>query len=280
MRPERIPGDALDKSQPAIDPVCGMTVDPTRAAGSTVHDGRTYYFCSTQCLHQFRADPQKFMGGRPAGPPPPPEPGGAVFTCPMHPEVRQDHPSTCPKCGMALEPIAGVTPVTKVEYTCPMHPQIVRDGTGNCPICGMALEPRTVTAEDGPSPELVDMTRRFWVGAVLSLPVFLIAMSDLLPGGPLHFLNMRVLNWVQLALATPVVLWCGWPFFERAWASVVHRSPNMFTLIALGIGSAYLYSVAATVTPWLFPDGFRTAGGAVEVYFDTAAVITVLVLQP
>jgi Cu+-exporting ATPase len=179
---------------------------------------------------------------------------------------------------MALEPIGGTAPPTKVEYTCPMHSEIVRDQPGNCPICGMALEPRTVVAEEGPSPELVDMTRRFWVGAVLSLPIFLLAMSDLLPGTPLHALDMRSLNWVQLVLATPVVLWCGWPFFERAWASVIHRSPNMFTLIALGTGAAYLYSVAATVIPWLFPEGFRTAGGAVEVYFDTAAVITTLVL--
>ncbi|MCI0464159.1 MAG: copper-translocating P-type ATPase [Gemmataceae bacterium] len=168
--------------------------------------------------------------------------------------------------------------MTRVEYTCPMHPQIVRDEPGSCPICGMALEPRTVTVEEGPNLELVDMTRRFWVGAALSLPVFLIAMSEMLPGRPLHFLDMRVLNWVQLVLATPVVFWCGWPFFERAWASVVHRSPNMFTLIALGVGAAYLFSLAATVVPWLFPEGLRMAGGAVEVYFDTAAVITVLVL--
>jgi Cu+-exporting ATPase len=179
---------------------------------------------------------------------------------------------------MALEPVSAAPPAIKVEYTCPMHPQIVRDAPGNCPICGMALEPRTVTAEEGPNPEEVDMRRRFWVGAVLSLPVFLLAMSDMLPGRPLHFLDMRLLNWVQLLLATPVVLWCGWPFFERAWASVLHRSPNMFTLIALGTGAAYLYSLAATVAPWIFPEGFRTAGGAVEVYFDTAAVITTLVL--
>jgi Cu+-exporting ATPase len=159
-----------------------------------------------------------------------------------------------------------------------MHPQIVRDAPGSCPICGMALEPRTVTLEEGPSPELVDMTRRFWIATVLAFPVFLVAMSDLLPGQPLHFLDMRLLNWVQLALATPVVLWCGWPFFERAWTSVLNRSPNMFTLIALGTGAAYLYSLAATVAPWLFPEGFRMASGAVEVYFDTAAVITALVL--
>ncbi len=267
-----------DASPPAAtDPVCGMTVDPATAAGQAAHGGRTYYFCSTHCLHLFDSDLARYVRGRPAEPPAP-APGGVVYTCPMHPEVRQDRPGTCPKCGMALEPVGVAAPLTKVEYTCPMHPEIVRDEPGNCPICGMALEPRTVAAEEGPSPELVDMTRRFWIAAVLALPVFLVAMSDLLPGQPLHFLDMRLLNWVQFVLATPVVLWCGWPFFERAWASVVHRSPNMFTLIALGTGAAYLYSLAATVAPWLFPEGFRTAGGAVEVYFDTAAVITALVL--
>src|SRR6185312_11941792 len=153
----------------------------------------------------------------------------------------------------------------KVEYTCPMHPQVVRDQPGSCPVCGMALEPRTVTVEEPPNPELADMTRRFWVGLILSVPVFVLAMADMLPGRPLHgLLDMAVMNWVQLALATPVVLWCGWPFFERAWASVKYHSPNMFTLIALGVGAAYLYSLAATVVPWLFPEGFRLASGAVE----------------
>jgi Cu+-exporting ATPase len=197
----------------------------------------------------------------------------------MHPEVRQDHPGACPKCGMALEPEVPAGPTTKVEYTCPMHPEVVRDGPGSCPICGMALEPRTVTVEEAPNPELADMSRRFWVGLVLSLPAVLLAMADMVPGAA-RFLHphMAVVNWVQLALATPVVLWCGWPFFQRAWQSVVHFSPNMFTLIALGVGAAYLYSLAATVAPWLFPAGFRTAAGAVEPYFDTAAVVTVLVL--
>jgi Cu+-exporting ATPase len=179
---------------------------------------------------------------------------------------------------MGLEPVGGAAPATRIEYACPMHPEVVSDHPGNCPKCGMALEPRTVSAEEGPSPELADMSRRFWVGLVLALPVFLLAMADLIPGQPLHFLPMTAVNWLQLALSTPVVLWCGWPFFERAWASVVHRSPNMFTLIALGVGAAYLYSLAATVAPGLFPEGFLTAGGAVEPYFDTAAVVTVLVL--
>lgn len=225
----------------ARDPVCGMTVDPATAAGHVAHGGQTYYFCSPRCMEKFRANPERYVEGG----------------------TSQERP--------VLSSGAAV-------YTCPMHPEVVRDRPGNCPICGMALEPRGATAEEGSSPELADMTRRFWVGAALSLPVFLVAMSEMLPGRPLHFLDMRVLNWVQLVLATPVVLWCGWPFFERAWASVVHRSPNMFTLIALGVGSAYLYSVAATVAPWMFPEGFLTASGAVEPYFDTAAVIIVLVL--
>jgi Cu+-exporting ATPase len=178
---------------------------------------------------------------------------------------------------MALEPTAP-GPTTKVEYSCPMHPEVVRDAPGSCPICGMALEPRTVTVEEPPNPELADMTRRFRVGLLLSLPVFVVAMADMLPGRPLHPLDMRVLNWVQLALATPVVLWCGWPFFVRAAQSVRFLSPNMFTLIALGVGAAYLYSLAATAAPGLFPAGFRTAHAAVEPYFDTAAVVTVLVL--
>jgi Cu+-exporting ATPase len=160
-----------------------------------------------------------------------------------------------------------------------MHPEVVSDHPGSCPKCGMALEPRTVTLEEGPNPELADMSRRFWVGLALSVPVFLAAMTDMLPGGPLHHLvGMTVLNWVQLVLASPVVLWCGWPFYQRAWQSVLHRSPNMFTLIALGVGAAYLYSLAATAAPALFPEGFQATGGAVETYFDTAAVVTILVL--
>jgi Cu+-exporting ATPase len=266
-------------AETATDPVCGMRVDPATSAGSAEHRGHTYHFCSGHCLHRFQADPDRYTTGGAAHTAPPTSPS-AVYTCPMHPEVRQDHPGACPKCGMALEPDAPSGPTTKVEYTCPMHPQIVRDGPGSCPICGMALEPRTVTVEEAPNPELADMSRRFLVGLVLGLPVFLLAMADMIPGTPLHWLHehMGLVNWVQLALATPVVLWCGWPFFQRAWQSVVHVSPNMFTLIALGVGAAWLYSLAATVAPGLFPAGFRTDAGAVKPYFDTAAVVTVLVL--
>jgi P-type Cu+ transporter len=179
---------------------------------------------------------------------------------------------------MALEPDLSTTPATRVEYTCPMHPEIVRDTPGSCPICGMALEPRTVSLDDRPNPELVDMTRRFWMAAALGLPVFLLAMGDMALGMGLGGrIDMRATNWIGLACATPVVIWAGWPFVERAWASIVNRSPNMFTLIGMGVGAAYLFSAAGTLAPGIFPDGFRIHG-VVETYFDTAVVITVLVL--
>jgi Cu+-exporting ATPase len=221
-----------------------MTVDPSTAAGSAKYRDRTYSFCSTFCRERFLAEPGRFLAG---SAPPPPRP---------------------------LSPPPSVDAV----YTCPMHPEVVSDRPGACPKCGMALEPRTVSAEQGPDPEYLDMRRRFWVGAVLTLPVLAIAMAAMLPGSPLHALDMTLLNWAQLVLTTPVVVWCGWPFFERGWASIVHRSPNMFTLIALGVGSAYAFSLAATVAPGVFPPGFRLEGGAVEPYFDTAAVVTVLIL--
>ena len=229
----------------AIDPVCGMTVDPSRAAASYEHGGTKYYFCCSHCLDKFRAHPEQYL-----------------------------EPAKRPRQQAATRASGG-------QYTCPMHPEIVQQGPGTCPKCGMALEPMVVSLEEGPDPELVGMRRRFWIGALLSAPVFAIAMAGLIPSQSLaHWLheNMVALNWVQLALATPVVAWCGWPLFERAWMSVVHRSPNMFTLIALGVGSAYLYSVAATLAPAAFPDSFRMPSGAIEPYFDSAAVIVVLVL--
>jgi P-type Cu+ transporter len=236
---ETRPDDASVKS--AIDPVCGMTVTPATAAGSASYAGKTYFFCSKHCVQKFQAEPEKYVGDK---------------TRPADDAVRAE----------------------ATTYTCPMHPEVVSDRPGSCPKCGMALEPREISVEEGPNPEYVDMRRRFWVGVALGLPVFLIAMTDMLPSKPLHFIEMGILNWIQLVLATPVVLWCGWPFFERGWASIVHRSPNMFTLIALGVGSAYLYSIAGTAAPWLFPEGFRTHSGAVEPYFDTAVVVTVLIL--
>jgi P-type Cu+ transporter len=221
-----------------IDPVCGMKVVPEKAAASLNHAGHTWYFCSLGCKKKFEANPAKYDGSAPPAP----------------------------------------APAASAEYTCPMHPQIVRDRPGACPICGMALEPRTVTA-DTANPELAGMTRRLWIGAALTLPLLAVMLSDVLPGHPLqHLLPGPLLGWVELLLATPVVLWGGWPFFERGWASIVHRSLNMFTLIAIGSGAAYLYSVAAVLVPGLFPATFRDASGNLGLYFEAAAVITVLVL--
>lgn len=271
-----------------IDPICGMTVDPSSAAGSAEYKGKTYYFCSTHCLNKFKQDPESYL----AQPTSIPMPVGLQrtprqvvkkesgdYTCPMHPEVRSLTATSCPKCGMALEPTTPAGIPEKVEYTCPMHPEIVRDAPGSCPICGMALEPRTVSLAEEENPELVDMRRRFWVSVALTIPVFAIGMSELLPGMPLqHLISMRGLIWLELVLATPVVLWCGWPFFERAWQSLVNRSLNMFTLIGMGVGVAYLYSVIATLLPQIFPSSFRDEMGNVPVYFEAAAVITTLVL--
>jgi Cu+-exporting ATPase len=209
---------------------------------------------------------------------------GPLYTCPMHPEVRSARPGICPKCGMALEPILGsgsAAPAAaeRTEWTCPMHPEIVRDAPGSCPICGMALEPRTVTAEEQDNPELRDMTRRFWVSAVLTVPLVAYAMTAHLGGGAVsHLGSPRLLGWIELLLATPVVLWGGWPFFVRGWFSLVHRSLNMFTLIALGTGVSYVFSVVARLAPGLFPASFRDEHGQVGVYFEAAAAIVTLVL--
>ncbi len=201
-----------------------------------------------------------------------------TYICPMCPGVESDKPSACPKCGMALEPATPTLP-TRTTYTCPMHPEIVRDEPGSCPICGMALEPVTVTMEEGPNPELVDMTRRFWISAVLTLPLFAMAMADVIPGEPLKDLvSGPLLSWIGLILGTPVILWGGKPFFERGWASIVNRSLNMFTLIAIGTGVAFIYSLVATLAPGVFPAAFRGEGGEVAVYFEAAAVIVTLVL--
>ncbi len=200
----------------------------------------------------------------------------ATWTCPMHPEVQSNEPGSCPKCGMALE--RADVPVRKTQYTCPMHPEIVRDHPGSCPICGMALEPVVASSGEDTS-ELDDMTRRFWVGAVLTLPLFVYAMAEMIPGNPLeHLLPVAWRQWAQLVLAAPVVLWGGWPFFVRGWNSVLTMNLNMFTLIALGVGVAFIYSVVAAAVPGIFPQAFRNAAGGVAVYFEAAAVITTLVL--
>jgi Cu+-exporting ATPase len=260
-----------------VDLVCGMMVDPDRAAGHVDHNGKTYYFCSKGCVAKFTADPEKYISGKrdPMHHRPVMPVGGlkrpvvtshqSPVASPSSPELRAPSP----------EPRA-------TRWTCPMDPEVVSDRPGACPKCGMALEPMvddlSPAEADAPNPELVDMTRRFWIGLVLGAPVFLLTMGDMVTGGALmHRLGAARVNWVELALATPVVLWCGGPFFERMWASFVNASPNMFTLIGIGTGAAFLYSAAATVVPGLFPEGFRTHGG-VETYFDTAVVITVLVL--
>ena len=259
----------------AVDPVCGMRVDVRTSVHSYVHEGTTYHFCCAGCLEKFRAAPAEILSPSAA----PARPKGATYTCPMHPEVVNDGPGDCPDCGMALEPMGVPTPSTRTEYTCPMHPEIVRDGPGDCPICGMALDSVTVTAEEPPNPELASMTLRFWVCAVLSVPVVAVAMSDLIPGQPLGRLaRPDVLVWLQLALATPVVLWGAWPFFQRGWTSIVTAKLNMFTLIAMGIGVAFTYSVVATAVPGIFAPAFRNETGGVDVYFEAAAVITTLVL--
>src|SRR5712692_1587736 len=263
------------------DPVCGMTVDPATAKASAEHAGTTYYFCCAGCAQKFRATPDQYLKPKPAGPmlvtlgAPKPTvlPAAALpksasapasgtkstapnYVCPMCPEVHQPKPGPCPSCGMALEPETPVA-LTKTEYTCPMHPEIVCPEPGSCPICGMALEPRTVTATQEDNPELRDMSRRFWVSAILTVPLLGIAMADMLPGMPVqHALPGGWLSWLELLLATPVVLWGGWPFFQRGWTSLVNRSTNMFTLIAMGTGVAYSYSLVATVLPGIFPASF------------------------
>jgi P-type Cu+ transporter len=222
----------------AVDPVCGMSVDPLTAKHQTVFQGKNYYFCSSGCKTKFVANPSQYLGG-------------------------------------AIETVSPVADDT--VYTCPMHPEIRQNGPGTCPICGMALEPVTVTADSGPNLELIDMTRRFWIGLALTLPVFALEMGGHLTG--LHMLlGKQMSNWIQFGLATPVVLWAGWPFFVRGWQSLLTRNLNMFTLIAMGTGVAWIYSVIATLMPDIFPQTFRETDGSVAVYFEAAAVITVLVL--
>lgn len=271
---------AMAKSDPestsasSVDPVCGMTVIESDAAGSLAHNGTTYYFCSKSCLEKFRASPESFLkqDQRLTA-----SDTQAEYTCPMHPEIRQKGPGSCPKCGMALERVHSGAVIKTTKYTCPMHPQIVRDEPGSCPICGMALEPMDVSLDDE-NPELVDMMRRFWISAVLSIPLLVAVMPHLFGIDIAKWIPHGVLGWSQFALATPVVLWGGLPFFQRGWASIVNRSPNMFTLIALGTGVAWIYSVVGVIVPQVFPPSFRNSMGGVDLYFEAAAVITTLVL--
>src|SRR5437588_5412015 len=287
------PVEPKDVQTKTKDPVCGMNVEPATAKYKLELAGKVYYFCSAGCLEKFRGNPDKYLATAsksqptsahvmhivPVKPPDAKAPAAPRFyVCPMDPEGREDKPGACPKCGMALEPETPLA-ASKVEYTCPMHPEIVRLEPGSCPICGMALEPRTVTAAAEENPELRDMTRRFWISLALTAPLLILAMIDMLPGMPLqHALPGGWLPWIELLLATPVVLWGGWPFFQRGWASIVNRSTNMFTLIAMGTGVAYVYSVIATLFPQIFPASFRTMGDRPDVYFEAAAAITTLVL--
>lgn len=228
-----------DVAQTAIDPVCGMTVDVDSSTLRTTRDGKHYYFCHAGCQTKFETDPERYLEPQPV---PEPAPPGTVYTCPMHPEIEQEGPGTCPLCGMALEPMG------------------IPDG------------------DTGPNPELVDFTRRFWIGLVFTVPVFILAMGPLI-GLPIKdWIGHRVAAWAELALATPVVLWSGWPFFERCFASFRNRSPNMWTLIGIGVGAAFAYSCIAVIVPSIFPETFRNTDGAVGIYFEAAAVIVVLVL--
>jgi P-type Cu+ transporter len=233
------------------DPVCGMSVDPERAVATREQDGTSSYFCSKSCADKFDADPARYL--------------------------NEQRPENSEQSALAVKLAAPAA--NAEEYTCPMHPQVMRSAPGNCPICGMTLEPRTAAAEVAENPELASMTRRFWVSALLTLPILALAMSDAIPGQPLqHAISMRLISWLELALATPAVIWGGWPFFERGWESVANRSLNMFTLIALGTGTAYLFSVAAVLFPGAFPASFRDSSGNVPAYFEAAAAITTLVL--
>src|SRR3954447_21705402 len=229
---------AVDERLLVTDPVCGMKVNPATSKRRLDHAGQTFHFCSAGCREKFAADPARYLAPKPAAPAPAPDKG--------------------------------------VIYTCPMHPQIRQEGPGSCRICGMALE---APAEAGPNLELIDMTRRFWIGLVLTIPVVVLEMGAHVPALGLHnLIAPRLSTWIQFLLATPVVLWAGCPFFMRSWQSVVNRSLNMFTLIALGVGIAYAYSLVAALAPDLFPASFRDMGGSVPVYFEPAAVIVTLVL--
>jgi len=303
----------------AIDPICGMTVDPAKAAGRYDYKGETYYFCAVSCLERFRAGPERALSKKPL----------TLVTIPSGPSTRKPLPMMMPVSKGEIDPVCGMTvqpasaagsyefqgktyyfcatscltkfqkdpgyyllppdqraplemPVPAggvVEYICPMDPEVLETKPGACPICGMALEPKVVTAEEVGNPELEDMSRRFWICLGPAMLVMLLAMSDMIPGMPIqHLIGGAALNWVQLVLATPVVLWGGAPFFQRGWASILNRAPNMFTLIAIGTGSAYGYSVAATMAPMLLPESFHRPDGTVAVYFEAAAVITVLVM--
>ena len=290
--------DHASNSPHHVDPICGMTVEETTAV-TAERDGTTFYFCSEHCRDTFlgtdgsqdsdasRQTADSCCHGQAESDSAPSQPhaqgSGKRYVCPMCSDVEAEEPGDCPKCGMALEPDMPRSPTSgsKTVYTCPMHPEVEQESPGDCPICGMALEPKSVAgqAEEESDKELTDMTRRFWVGLVLGVPVVFLAMAPMV-GVPLDdWIPAHVAQWLQFLLATPVVLWCGWPFFVRGYKSVVNRNLNMFTLIALGVAAAYIYSAVAVVVPGLFPDSFREGHtGLVGIYFEAAAMIVVLVL--
>jgi len=282
------PTEQPDQPSALTDPVCGM---PVIAATEHryLHGSVEYLFCSASCREKFAADPEQFLQPRSSEPPetvataePCPDDSckidTSLYTCPMHPEVRHTGPGSCPKCGMALEPMTVAPVAIRTEYTCPMHPEIVQDHPGNCPKCGMALEPRTIEAEEDTG-ELDDMTRRFWVSAALALPVFVSAMgAEFWPTTAAKLIAPHTRQWFELILATPVVLWGGWPFLVRGWQSVRTWNLNMFTLIGLGISVAWVYSLTGVLFPGIFPDSVRNAAGVIPVYFEATAVIVALVL--
>ena len=260
-----------------IDPVCGMQIDPANAAAVVERKGEKFYFCSEHCRDAFVVglkeekhaccqEEQHF-----------PEQPASKYFCPMCEGAESDTPGSCPKCGMALERNPLFRAPARTIYTCPMHPQIEQDHPGNCPICGMALEPKTAVAGGAEeNAELRDMTRRLWIGGALSLPVFVLEMSHLFPSAP-GWMQGDLSRWTQFILSTPVVLWAGWPFFQRGWRSILNRSLNMFTLIAIGVGAAWFYSAAVMLFPQLFPPSLA-AHGRIDVYFEAAAIIIVLIL--
>ena len=260
------------------DPVCGMDVDPSKAAHRAEHEGAAYYFCGAGCAARFRKDPEgvlaKASARAPAGA------AGGKYICPMCPGVESSGPAACPRCGMALEPAAPALIRRQVQYTCPMHPEVVQNDPGTCPKCGMALETTTISVEEK-NPELADMSRRFWIGMILTVPLLILAMGNHWPGMALQITRVAPggsSNWVELVLATPVVLWSGWPLLERGWRSFLTFNLNMFSLITIGVVAAYAYSVVAVLAPGAFPEAFRDESGQIGVYFEVAAAIVVLIL--
>ncbi|MDX8383477.1 MAG: YHS domain-containing protein, partial [Ghiorsea sp.] len=274
-----------EPKQFTIDPVCGMHVKP-ESVHRFKHADKTYRFCSGKCKDKFAVEPNSYMGNKTSccshhehsATPSATDNPDAVYFCPMCPGQEQQGPGTCKVCGMALDPMATPQLHEKTEYVCPMHPEVMLDEPGSCPICGMALESRTVALKEE-NAELDDMSRRFKVSVLLATPVFLLAMvADLAPAWLPPFLHMNTVQWIEFALATPVVLWGGWPFFERFVLSLKTWNLNMFTLVGLGVGVAWLYSMVALLAPDLFPLVMHMDGGLVDVYFEAAAVITTLVL--